>query len=104
MQKKGRFGLQKKAVLFDFDGTLFWGTPELNTWCFEQALTEMALPPATPDMIDRTIGMTFHDIACLMTRSQDEALLQRFAVARLPGEPQRFFRRNVLQLNHLPQR
>lgn len=94
MQKKGRYGLQKKAVLFDFDGTLFLGTPELNAWCFEQALTEMALPPATPDMIDRTIGMTFHDIACLMTRSRDEALLRRFEETTFRAVPS-YIRRHV---------
>lgn len=79
--------MQKKAILFDFDGTLFLGTPELNTWCFEQALEEMGLAPATPDMIDQTIGMTFRDIACLMTRSRDEAQLRRFEEATFRAVP-----------------
>lgn len=70
--------MREIAVLFDFDGTLFFGTPELNAWCFERALQEMCLPPATPEMIDQTIGMTFRNIARLMTRSEDENVLKCF--------------------------
>lgn len=67
-----------KAVLFDFDGTLFTGTPDLNAWCFAKALEAMGLPPATGEMIDQSIGLTFRDIARLMTRQEDENVLQRF--------------------------
>ena len=84
---EGRY-LPTKAVLFDFDGTLFFGTPELNAWCFERALQELALPPATPEMIDQTIGMTFRNIARLMTRSEDEALLKRFEEATFRMVPE----------------
>lgn len=69
----------QQAVLFDFDGTLFFGTPELNTWCFERSLEAMGLPPATQDMIDKSIGLTFRDIAILMTRTEDQAVLDVFA-------------------------
>lgn len=80
--------LPNKAVLFDFDGTLFFGTPELNAWCFERALQELDLPPATSEMIDQTIGMTFRNIARLMTRSEDETLLKRFEEATFRMVPE----------------
>lgn len=91
---KERVHLKNTAVLFDFDGTLYFGTPELNAWCFERALQELGLEPATPEMIDRTIGMTFHDIACLMTRSQNEMLLKRFEEATFRMVPE-YIRRFV---------
>ena len=68
----------KKAVLFDFDGTLFFGTHALNTWCFKHALGEMGLPMPTREAVDRTIGMTFHDLSVLMTGSEEEEVLAEF--------------------------
>ena len=77
-----------QAVLFDFDGTLFDGTPELNTWCFKRALENMKLPPATQDMIDQSIGLTFRDISILMTRSEDEEVLARFKTETFHALPE----------------
>ena len=68
----------KKAVLFDFDGTLYKGTVDLNAWCFARALEEMGLPPADRDMLDQSVGLTFRDIARLMTRSDSDESLARF--------------------------
>ena len=69
---------KRQAVLFDFDGTLFFGTPELNTWCFERALNAMGLPPATPEMIHESSGRTFRQISILMTRTEEQAVLDLF--------------------------
>lgn len=77
----------QQAVLFDFDGTLFFGTPELNTWCFERALNAMGLPPATQEMIDQSIGLTFHQIAFLMTRSEEPSILEQFAKETFTAVP-----------------
>ena len=68
----------KQAVLFDFDGTLYKGTGELNAWCFARALEEMGLPPADQERIDQSVGLTFRDIARLMTRSESPETLARF--------------------------
>lgn len=48
-----------KAVLFDFDGTLFMEAFRLNTGCFERALRRMGLPAATREMSYQTVGMSF---------------------------------------------
>lgn len=73
--------MQNKAVLFDFDGTLFFDTQKLNTWVFTQVLESMGLEPATQEMINQTVGMKPREIAQLMTRSDDEAVQDAFTRA-----------------------
>lgn len=70
-----------KAVLFDFDGTLFFDTQKLNTWVFTQVLETMGLQPATQEMINQTVGMKPREIAQLMTRSDDPAVQDAFTAA-----------------------
>jgi HAD superfamily hydrolase (TIGR01509 family) len=77
-----------QAILFDFDGTLFQGTPELNTWCFKGALESMRLPPVTQDMIDQSIGLTFRQISILMTRTEDEEVLAHFKTETFRALPE----------------
>ena len=67
-----------KAVLFDFDGTLFFGTGELNDWCFARALEAMGRPAPTQDILDQTVGMTPIDISRLVLQSDDPALVAEF--------------------------
>lgn len=75
--------MQTKAVLFDFDGTLFFDTQQLNTWVFTQVLETMGLQPATQEMINQTVGMKPREIAQLMTRSDDEAVQDAFSAAEV---------------------
>ena len=70
-----------RAVLFDFDGTLFFDTQKLNTWVFTQVLEKMGLEPATQEMINQTVGMKPREIAQLMTRSDDHAVQDAFTAA-----------------------
>lgn len=67
-----------RAVLFDFDGTLFFGTFALNEWCFRRALSEMGLPEPTKEKIDRTVGMTTRELAVEMTDSTDDSIIDEF--------------------------
>ena len=67
-----------KAVLFDFDGTLFFGTGELNDLCFARALEAMGRPAPTQDILDQTVGMTPIDISRLVLQSDDPALVAEF--------------------------
>lgn len=83
------------AVLFDFDGTLFYGTARLNAWCFEQVLGQMGKAPPTRDKLDRSVGMPFGDIARLMLDSSDPreiALFTRLVFERVPEYIRRFVR------------
>jgi len=70
-----------QAVLFDFDGTLFFDTQKLNTWVFTQVLETMGLQPATQEMINQTVGMKPREIAQLMTRSDDRTVQDAFTAA-----------------------
>ena len=73
--------MQTRAVLFDFDGTLFFDTQKLNTWVFTQVLKNMGLQPATQEMINQTVGMKPREIAQLMTRSDDRDVQDAFTAA-----------------------
>ena len=33
--------MRESAVFFDFDGTLYYGTAQLNAWCIASALAKM---------------------------------------------------------------
>lgn len=68
----------QNTVFFDFDGTLYYGTAQLNAWCFAGALEAMGLPPPTEEMIHQSVGLTFPQIARLMTGREDAASLGRF--------------------------
>lgn len=70
-----------QAVLFDFDGTLFFDTQKLNTWVFTQVLENMGLQPATQEMINQTVGMKPREIAQLMTRSDNMKVQDAFTAA-----------------------
>lgn len=94
------------AVLFDFDGTLYYGTAQLNEWCFARALENMGLPPATPEKINRSVGMTFAQIARLMTGREDAASLSRFEEETFRAVPryiERFVHRDPQVENMLAQ-
>lgn len=83
------------AVLFDFDGTLFFGTARLNGWCFEQALRDMGKPLPTREMLERSVGMTFPDIARLMLGGGDPgetALFTQLVSQRVPDYIRQFVR------------
>ncbi len=86
---------QGQAVLFDFDGTLFYGTARLNAWCFEQVLGRMGKAPPTRDKLDRSVGMPFVDIARLMLGSGDPreiALFTRLVFEQVPEYIRQFAR------------
>ena len=67
-----------KAVLFDFDGTLYFGTQALNAWCFEEALRAMGRPAPTEEKLNRTVGMTPDAFSRLILDSDDPALIAEF--------------------------
>ena len=56
------------AVLFDFDGTLFFGTTDINYHTFNLALAEMGRPPITREVANTTVGDKIPDV-CRRLRS-----------------------------------
>lgn len=67
-----------KAILFDFDGTLFFGTAQLNAWCFARALEQMGRPQPTQAQLDKTVGMSLDGLTQLILGSDDRALMDEF--------------------------
>jgi phosphoglycolate phosphatase-like HAD superfamily hydrolase len=65
------------AVLFDFDGTLFFGTARLNVHCFSRVLEAMGRPPLTG--ADWTVGLTLPDICQRLLGGASDDIVQPFA-------------------------
>jgi HAD superfamily hydrolase (TIGR01549 family) len=81
-------GLVKPAVLFDFDGTLFFSTELINIYSFNRALADMGRPAMTYDQLMSTIGDTMDGIAQSLLGTDDalqkQAFLKRI-MAHLPA-------------------
>ncbi|NLV74287.1 MAG: HAD-IA family hydrolase [Chloroflexi bacterium] len=69
-----------RAVLFDFDYTLADSSPGVIL-CANTALDSLGLPPAEPEAIRRTIGMTLADAYRALTGSDDTAAREAFTQA-----------------------
>ncbi|MEA4893827.1 MAG: HAD family hydrolase [Oscillospiraceae bacterium] len=68
----------KTAVLFDFDGTLFYGTTDLNYYSINMSLKDMRLPPVDRAKANSTVGDTLTELARNILGSDDKALCDRF--------------------------
>ena len=53
----------KTCVLFDFDGTLFYGTTDINYYAINMALEDMGRPPISREEANSTVGDRIPD-AC----------------------------------------
>lgn len=65
------------AILFDFDGTLFYGTTDINYHAINLALHDMGLPPITRGAANATVGDKLLDACSRVLGSSDEALCHR---------------------------
>lgn len=68
----------KPAVLFDFDGTLFYGTTDINYYAMNLALREMGRAPITREMANSTVGDKIPDVCRRILGTDDEGLCQTF--------------------------
>ena len=69
---------KNKAVFFDFDGTLFFGTADLNTACFSHVRRAFGLEPIPPEAIHATIGMTPPEICRYLLGRDDPEALEKY--------------------------
>ncbi len=72
----------RRAVLFDFDGTLFLKTEEINLFCMNQALAEMGEPCLTPEQLLATVGATVNEISQVVL-GQDDSLKRDEFITRV---------------------
>ncbi|NMB94373.1 MAG: HAD family hydrolase [Flexilinea flocculi] len=66
------------AVLFDFDGTLFFGTTDINYYVINKALTEMGLPSITREIANSTVGDKLIDVSKKLLHTENEVAARDF--------------------------
>lgn len=55
--------MKKTGIFFDFDGTLFYGTTDINYYSINLALQDMNRPPISREEANTTVGDRLED-AC----------------------------------------
>lgn len=66
------------AVLFDFDGTLFFGTTEINYYVINKALSEIGLPSISRKIANSTVGDKLIDVSKQLLHTENDATAQEF--------------------------
>lgn len=65
------------VILFDFDGTLFYGTAEINYYAINLALADLSLPPITREIANTTVGDKLYDLCVRILQTNDSARCQQ---------------------------
>lgn len=68
--------MHKTAVLFDFDGTLFYGTTAINYYAINMALEEMGRERISWEMANSTVGDRIPDACRRILGTDDPQLCQ----------------------------
>lgn len=68
----------RPAVLFDFDGTLFFSTELINTYALNRALADIGQPLMTTDQLMSTIGDTMDGMTQKLLGTDNKQLKQAF--------------------------
>lgn len=68
----------KTAVLFDFDGTLFYGTTDINYYSMNMALEDMGRAPISREEANSTVGDKIPDACRRILGTDDEKLCKQF--------------------------
>lgn len=69
--------MSKTGIFFDFDGTLFYGTTDINYYAINMALEDMGRPPVSRDAANSTVGDRLIDACKRILQTQDEALARQ---------------------------
>lgn len=68
----------KTGVFFDFDGTLFYGTTDINYYAMNLALADMGRAPISREAANSTVGDKIPDACRRILGTDDAALCQAF--------------------------
>ncbi len=72
-----------KLAVFDFDGTLFMKTAEVNMLSMNQALAELGYPPISEEVANSTVGDTMDEISMkLIGTTEPEKRAELFSVLK----------------------
>ncbi len=61
--------MRKTLAVFDFDGTLFFQTYEVNVYAMNRALAKRGLPEMTHEQLVQSVGDTLPDIAARLVQT-----------------------------------
>jgi len=70
--------MRKTLAIFDFDGTLFFETFDLNTFAINKSLESIDLPPITQDQLIQSIGDTLPNIVKRLIKTDDKEKVNHF--------------------------
>lgn len=66
--------MSKTGIFFDFDGTLFYGTTDINYHAINMALQDMGRPPVSRSVANSTVGDKLIDACKRILQTEDEDL------------------------------
>ena len=69
--------MKKTGIFFDFDGTLFYGTTDINYYSINLALQDMNRPPISREEANTTVGDRLEDACRRILHSDDQDLCAR---------------------------
>ena len=89
--------MSKTGIFFDFDGTLFYGTTDINYHTINLALKDMGRPPITREQANSTVGDKLWDACRRLLDTQDDALCNQLLQGIIDHSPEAINRYAVIE-------
>lgn len=80
--------MENIGIFFDFDGTLFYGTTDINYQVINMTLKEMGFPPITREEANSTVGDTLEDACRRILKTDDPVLTARLLKGIIDHSPE----------------
>lgn len=80
--------MKKTGIFFDFDGTLFYGTTDINYYSINLALQDMNRPPISREEANTTVGDRLEDACRRILHSDDQDLCARLLQGIIDHSPE----------------
>ena len=89
--------MTKTGIFFDFDGTLFYGTTDINYYSINLALQDMNRPPISREEANTTVGDRLEDACRRILHSDDQILCDRLLQGIIDHSPEAIRRYAVVE-------
>ncbi len=80
--------MKKTGIFFDFDGTLFYGTTDINFQVINLTLADMGRPPITREEANSTVGDKLEDACRRILQTDDQTLRDRLLQGIIDHAPE----------------
>ena len=80
--------MKKTGIFFDFDGTLFYGTTDINFQVINLTLADMGRPPITREEANSTVGDKLEDACRRILQTDDQTLRDRLLQGIIDNAPE----------------